>query len=68
MLGKPKTGPKAIPENEYFDKENGGMGVFGITGVKLGSYILNRIGDYSTVTKDMWYAKNFSKISWGIIN
>jgi len=63
MMGKPTTGPKAITENEYFDKENGGMGVFGITGVKLGSYILNRIGDYSTVTKDMWYARTMARLA-----
>ena len=63
IVGKPTTGAKAITENEYFDKENGGMGVFGITGVKLGSYILNRIGDYSTVTKDMWYARTLARLA-----
>lgn len=63
MLDMPTKGPKAITENEYFDKQNGGMGVFGITGVKLGSYILNRVGDYSTVTKDMWYARTLARLA-----
>jgi hypothetical protein len=65
MMGKPTTGAKAnqLDENEYFTKENGGTGVFAITGAKLGSYILNRIGDYSTVTKDMWYARTLARLA-----
>ena len=65
MMGKPTTGKKEnqLEENEYFTKENGGTGVFAITGAKLGSYILNRIGDYSTVTKDMWYARTLARLA-----
>ena len=65
MMDKPTTGPKAnqLDENEYFTKENGGTGVFAITGAKLGSYILNRVGNYSTVTKDMWYARTLARLS-----
>jgi len=65
MMGKPTTGAKAnqLDENEYFTKENGGTGVFAITGAKLGSYILNRIGNYSTVTKDMWYARTLARLA-----
>ena len=65
MMGKPITGAKInqLDENEYFTKENGGTGVFAITGAKLGSYILNRVGDYSTVTKDMWYARTLARLA-----
>lgn len=65
MMNKPTTGPKAnqLDENEYFTKENGGTGVFAITGAKLGSYILNRVGNYSTVTKDMWYARTLARLA-----
>ena len=65
MMDKPTTGPKAnqLDENEYFTKENGGTGVFAITGAKLGSYILNRVGNYSTVTKDMWYARTLARLA-----
>ena len=65
MMDKPTNGPKAnqLDENEYFTKENGGTGVFAITGAKLGSYILNRVGNYSTVTKDMWYARTLARLA-----
>jgi len=65
MMGKPITGAKEnqLEENEYFTKENGGTGVFAITGAKLGSYILNRVGNYSTVTKDMWYARTLARLA-----
>jgi predicted GNAT family acetyltransferase len=34
-----------------------------MTGAKLGSYILNRFGNFSTVTKDMWYARTMARLS-----
>jgi predicted GNAT family acetyltransferase len=63
MFGYPLSGPKATKENEYLSKEDGGIGVFGMTGAKLGSYILNRFGNFSTVTKDMWYARTMARLS-----
>jgi hypothetical protein len=63
MFGYPKNGAKAMKENEYMSKEDGGIGVFGMTGAKLGSYILNRFGNFSTVTKDMWYARTMARLS-----
>ena len=63
MMGTPLKGAKSLKQNEYFTKENGGFGVFAVTGVKLGSYILNRVGEHSTVTKDMWYARTMARLS-----
>lgn len=63
VLGTPEKGPKAMKTHEYLSKENGGFGVFAITGVKLGSYVLNRTGEYSTATKDMWYARTMARLS-----
>jgi hypothetical protein len=63
MFGYPKKGAKAMKENEYMSKEDGGIGVFGMTGAKLGSYILNRFGNFSTVTKDMWYARTMARLA-----
>lgn len=54
------SGQPELPTHEYLDAKNGGKGVFSLfsgTGAKLGSYYLNRIGDLSTVTKDMWYGR-----------
>ena len=50
-------------ENEYLSKSDGGYGIFGLTGAKLGSYTLNRFGNYSTVTKDLWYARTMARLS-----
>jgi hypothetical protein len=63
VLGLPTKGPKALKEHEYLAKNGGGFGVFAITGPKLGSYILNRVGEYSTVTKDMWYARTMARLA-----
>jgi SHS2 domain-containing protein len=63
MLDLPEKGSKAKKENEYISKEDGAIGVFGITGAKLGSYILNRFGNFSTVTKDMWYARTMARLA-----
>jgi len=63
MFGLPEKGPKALKQNEYMSKENGGFGVFGMTGAKLGSYILNRFQNFSTVTKDMWYARTMARLA-----
>ena len=63
MFGYPEKGPKSMKQNEYMTKDGGGLGVFGMTGAKLGSYILNRFGNFSTVTKDMWYARTMARLS-----
>jgi hypothetical protein len=63
VLGLPTKGPKALTEHEYLTKSGGGFGVFAITGPKLGSYILNRVGEYSTITKDMWYARTMARLA-----
>jgi hypothetical protein len=63
MFEFPEKGPKALKQNEYMSKEDGGLGVFGMTGAKLGSYILNRFGNFSTVTKDMWYARTMARLA-----
>lgn len=63
MFGYPEKGPKSMKENEYMTRDSGGLGVFGMTGAKLGSYILNRFGNFSTVTKDMWYARTMARLS-----
>ena len=63
MFGYPEKGPKSMKQNEYMTKDSGGLGVFGMTGAKLGSYILNRFGNFSTVTKDMWYARTMARLS-----
>ena len=52
-----------VTENEYISEKEGGFGVFGITGAKLGSYILNRFGNFSTVTKDLWYARSMARLT-----
>lgn len=62
MAGKPIKGKDAMKEHEYLSKEDGGYGVFAISGPKLGSYILNRIGNLDTVTKDMWYARSMARL------
>lgn len=62
VMGTPLKGSKALTPHENLSKENGGFGIFGFTGAKLGSYILNRIGEYSTVTKDMWYARTMARL------
>jgi hypothetical protein len=62
MMGTPLKGPKALTPHENLSKENGGFGVFAISGPKLGSYILNRVGNYSTVTKDLWYARTMARL------
>lgn len=63
VMGTPLSGPKALGVHENLSKENGGFGIFGFTGPKLGSYILNRIGEHSTVTKDMWYARTMARLT-----
>jgi hypothetical protein len=63
VLGVPVKGKKALETHEYLSKEEGGFGIFGFTGVKLGSYILNRMGNFSTVTKDMWYARTMARLT-----
>jgi SHS2 domain-containing protein len=63
ILDLPEKGSKAKKENEYISKEDGAIGIFGITGAKLGSYILNRFGNFSTVTKDMWYARTMARLA-----
>ena len=63
VMGTPLSGPKKLDAHENLSKENGGFGIFGFTGPKLGSYILNRIGEYSTVTKDMWYARTMARLT-----
>jgi len=63
IMNLPTKGEKALSENEYLSKSDGGYGVFAVTGVKLGSYILNRVGNYSTVTKDMWYARTMARLA-----
>lgn len=59
--GKPSVGPKAkrLGTHEYLTEEDGGYGIFVVTGPKLGSYILNRVGNMSTVTKDLWWSRWF---------
>jgi hypothetical protein len=37
------------------------QGIFGIAGVKLGSYWLNRVGHLGTITKDMWVARTMAR-------
>lgn len=63
MMGTPLKGTKALLTHENLSKENGGFGIFGFTGAKLGSYALNRIGEYSTITKDMWYARTMARLA-----
>ena len=63
VMGTPVKGPKALDAHENLSKDAGGFGVFGFTGAKLGSYILNRIGEHSTVTKDMWYARTMARLT-----
>jgi len=62
VMGTPLKGSKALTPHENLSKEDGGFGIFGFTGAKLGSYILNRIGEYSTITKDMWYARTMARL------
>jgi len=62
VMGTPLKGAKALTPHENLSKEDGGFGIFGFTGAKLGSYILNRVGEYSTVTKDMWYARTMARL------
>lgn len=63
VAGKPLVGPKAkrLATHEYLTEQDGGHGIFVVTGPKLGSYILNRIGDMSTVTKDLWWTRWFNR-------
>lgn len=63
MMGVPVKGKGSLDVHEYLTKEDGGFGIFGFTGAKLGSYVLNRIGNYSTVTKDMWYARTMARLT-----
>ena len=62
MMGTPVKGAKRLKEHENLSAENGGFGVFAISGPKLGSYVLNRVGNYSTVTKDLWYARTMARL------
>jgi len=62
VMGTPLKGTKSLSAHENLTKENGGFGVFAISGPKLGSYILNRVGEYSTVTKDLWYARTMARL------
>jgi hypothetical protein len=62
VMGTPLKGSKALTPHENLSKEDGGFGIFGFTGAKLGSYILNRVGEYSTITKDMWYARTMARL------
>ena len=61
MMGTPLKGSKKLKPHENLSEENGGFGVFAISGPKLGSYVLNRVGNYSTVTKDLWYARTMAR-------
>lgn len=63
IMGTPTKGDEALTTHEYLTKEKGGFGIFGFTGAKLGSYILNRLGEFSTVTKDMWYARTMARLT-----
>ena len=47
--------------SEYAGKDDQVFGMFGITGAKLGSYTLNRMGILDTVTKDMWVARTLGR-------
>ena len=49
-----------LPAHEY-TKGGRVQGIFGIAGVKLGSYWLNRIGHLGTITKDMWVARTVAR-------
>jgi|GEM_PF-5809837 len=53
------TGRK-VPRSEFTE---GGQayGAFGVTGSKLASYYLNRVGVMDTVTKDMWFARTMAR-------
>jgi len=54
------SGQPKLPTHEYLNPTKGGRGVFSLfvgSGAKLGSYYLNRIGNFETVTKDMWYGR-----------
>lgn len=62
MMGKPLKGPKSLEVHENLTRENGGFGVFALSGPKLGSYVLNRAGEYGTVTKDLWYARTMARL------
>lgn len=63
MMDKPVKGDEALSTHENLSKEEGGFGIFGFVGPKLGSYVLNRIGEFSTVTKDMWYARTMARLT-----
>lgn len=49
-----RTNIKGLPQDDVY-------GIFGLTGIKLGSYILNRLGILDTVTKDMWVARTAAR-------
>lgn len=54
---------KRLKQHEYLTKEGGGLGAFGLGDVpKIGSYILNRWGEYGTITKDMWVARQMARM------
>jgi len=65
MVDAPLKGTKALSEHENLTKEDGAFGMFALTGngAKLGSYLLNRVGEFSTVTKDLWYARTMARLT-----
>ena len=56
-----KVTGRELPKHEYAKPKDRTFGVFGIAGVKLGSYFLNRRQILDTVTKDLWYARNMAR-------
>jgi hypothetical protein len=62
VMGTPLKGAKSLQPHENLSREDGGFGVFATSGPKLGSYILNRVGEYGTVTKDLWYARTMARL------
>jgi sulfur relay (sulfurtransferase) DsrC/TusE family protein len=65
MVDAPLKGAKALSEHENLTKEDGAFGMFALTGsgAKLGSYLLNRVGEFSTITKDLWYARTMARLT-----
>jgi len=63
IMGVPVKGKGSLDVHENLTKEDGGFGIFGFTGAKLGSYVLNRLGNFSTVTKDLWYARTMARLT-----
>ena len=63
IMGTPEEGEGALKTHENLTQKDGGLGMFAASSEKVGSYILNKIGDRSTVTKDRWYARTMARLS-----